>query len=242
MSYFTFNGHSSLEFGIRIQNKSVYSAPKYDLSLTSIPGRNGDLLSPNGRFSNQNISYTCFVPAKSIAELSDKITDIKNWLYKDIDAYHDLTDSYDVKFKRSAVFNNKLDISDEVSKIGTFTIQFSCKPLRYYLEGLTTIGFNSATQLVNPFVFKAKPYLKIYGSGEGTLIIQNSEGNKLWEITDIDEYIEIDSEEMNCYKDTELKNSCVSGDGFPELVSGNNSISFEGGITRIEIIPKWVSL
>ena len=161
MSYFTFNGHSSLEFGIRIQNKSVYSAPKYDLSLTSIPGRNGDLLSPNGRFSNQNISYTCFVPAKSIAELSDKITDIKNWLYKDIDAYHDLTDSYDVKFKRIAVFNNKLDISDEVSKIGTFTIQFSCKPLRYYLEGLTTISFNSMTQLVNPFVFKAKPYLKI---------------------------------------------------------------------------------
>ena len=98
------------------------------------------------------------------------------------------------------------------------------------------------TQLVNPFVFKAKPYLKIYGSGDGILVIQNSEGNKLWEITDIDEYIEIDSEEMNCFKNTELKNSCVSGDGFPELVSGNNSISFEGGITRIEIIPKWVSL
>ena len=43
MSYFVFNGISSESMGIRIRSKNVYSAPKYDLSLTSIPGRDGDL-------------------------------------------------------------------------------------------------------------------------------------------------------------------------------------------------------
>ena len=52
----------------------------------------------------------------------------------------------------------------------------------------------------------------------------------------------IDSEEMNCFKETELMNNLVSGDGFPELTEGYNSISFEGGITSIEVIPRWVSL
>lgn len=72
MSYFVFNGISSESMGIRIQSKSVYSAPKYDLSLTSIPERDGDFISPNGRFGNITISYSCFLSAKSIEELADK--------------------------------------------------------------------------------------------------------------------------------------------------------------------------
>jgi phage-related protein len=47
---------------------------------------------------------------------------------------------------------------------------------------------------------------------------------------------------MNFYHDTTLKNDTVSGDGFPELETGVNNISFDGGITSVEIIPKWVSL
>lgn len=124
MSYFIFNGISSESMGIRIKSKNVYSAPKYDVTLTSIPGRDGDLISPNGRFGNVNVSYTCFLPAKSIAELSDKLTKVKNWLYREPDRYHDLTDSYDVRFMRKALFNSKLDISDECMKIGVFTISF----------------------------------------------------------------------------------------------------------------------
>lgn len=117
MSYFIFNGISSESMGIRIKSKNVYSAPKYDVTLTTIPGRDGDLISPNGRFGNVSVSYTCFLPAKSIAELSEKLTKVKNWLYTEPNKYHDLTDSYDVRFMRKALFNSKLDISDECMKM-----------------------------------------------------------------------------------------------------------------------------
>ena len=240
MSYFTFNRHRSDEFDLRIQNKTIYSVPKFDATAITVPGRDGDLLNPSGRFGNVGVSYTCYVPAKSIQDLSDKLTKIKNWLYGEVNQYHDLADSYDDKFKRRAVFNNKLDISDEARKIGVFTLSFSCLPFRYLLEGLEAIHATDTITIRNPFNFASKPYIKIYGSGEGTLVIQNEEGNKIWQFSDID--VEIDSELMNFFKGTELKNGTVSGDGFPLLAKGDNVLSFNGGITRIEIIPRWVSL
>ena len=238
MSYFIFNGISSESMGIRIKSKNVYSAPKYDVTLTAIPGRDGELISPNGRFGNVSVSYTCFLPAKSIVELSDKLTKVKNWLYTEPNKYHDLTDSYDVRFMRKALFNSKLDISDECMKIGVFTISFSCKPLRYLASGLTKQTFSGAVVLTNEFNFTAKPYIKINGRGKGTLTINN----KVWNFEMLNGYTECDSELMNYYHDTTLKNDTVTGDGFPELVHGENRIEFGGGITSIEIIPRWVSL
>lgn len=238
MSYFIFHGISSESMGIRIKNKNVYSAPKYDATLTAIPGRDGELISSNGRFGNVSISYTCFLPAKSIAELSDKLTKVKNWLYTEPNKYHDLNDSYDAKFLRKALFNSKLDISDECMKIGVFTISFSCKPLRYLISGLTKQTFSGAAVLTNEFNFTAKPYIKVNGREKGTLAINN----KVWSFETINGYTECDSELMNYYHDTTLKNDTVTGDGFPEFVHGENRIEFGGGITSIEIIPRWVSL
>ena len=43
MNYFVYNGVSSLDMGLRIESKNVFSAPEYDVTFQSIPGRNGDL-------------------------------------------------------------------------------------------------------------------------------------------------------------------------------------------------------
>lgn len=240
MNYFEFNGVRSSQLGVRIISKNIFSAPKYDLTFQSIPGRDGELISPNGRFPNVTISYNCFLPAKSISELADKVTKVKAWLYKQPDRYHILTDSYDTLFMRKAVFNNKLDIEDECNKIGTFTVNFSCQPYRYLLEGQTKIiKTESGFVLTNPFPFESKPYLKLNGRGEGNLVIQSADSNRIWKFTTLNGYTECDSELMNFYHDTEPKNDTVEGDGFPLLYEGENLISFDGAITSIEVIPRW---
>jgi len=242
MSYFVFNGISSETLGIKIQSKNVYSAPKYDVNLTSIPGRNGEIISSNGRYSNVSLSYTCFVSAKSIAELSNKITAIKNWLYKEPDKYHELTDSYDAAFKRMAIFNSKLDIADEVNKIGTFTVSFSCKPQRYLISSMTSESHTTSFTVNNPYPLNAKPYIKITGTGDISFAIQSPGQNKVWTMTAIGPYIECDSELMNFYRGTDLKNDKVTGDGFPELLPGNNTISWTGNVMKVEIIKRLVTL
>ena len=243
MNYFIYNGISSKDMGVRISSKDVYSAPKYDLKFQSIPGRDGDLISPNGRFPNTTVSYTCFIPAKSIQELSDKVTAVKCWLYTEPDRYHTLSDSYDTSFFRKAVFNNKLDISDEVSKIGIFTVNFTCHPMRFSHTGQVKTTFTASPfTLTNPYPFVAKPYLKINGRGTGTLTIQSASSNKIWKFSTLNGYTECDSELMNFYHDTEPKNDTVSGEGFPIFAPGINTIAFDGGVTSIEVIPRWKSI
>lgn len=135
MNYFVYKGVRSSDMGLRIEKKEVFSAPKYDVEFLSIPGRSGELIAGGGRFPNTQITYSVFLPAKSIAELSQKITAVKGWLYSGLDSYHELSDTYDTEFTRAAVYAGKLDIEDEMNRIGIFTISFSCKPFRYAVAG-----------------------------------------------------------------------------------------------------------
>ena len=241
MSFFEYNGIRSSDMGVKISGKNIFSAPKYDLSFQAIPGRDGELINSNNRFPNATVSYTCFIPAKSIQELSEKVTAVKAWLYTEPDRYHTLMDSYDTVFFRKAVFNNKLDIADQVNKIGVFTVNFSCHPYRYSHVGqLLTKHSTSGFVLSNPYPFNAKPYLKLNGSGTGKLTIQTPTKTDVWTFTTLNGYTECDSELMNFYHGADPKNDTVSGEGFPILYPGNNTISFDGGITSIEVRPRWV--
>ena len=96
---------------------------------------------------------------------------------------------------------------------------FNCKPFKYSYEGQQTIADgNPRLTATNPTAFDSRPYIKIYGSGTVRLMLTPSgQGTTTWVLSDVDEYIKIDSELMNCYKDTVLKNDTVTGEGFPVL-------------------------
>ena len=152
--------------GLRIQSKNVFSAPEYEVDFLSIPGRDGDLIAGNGRFPNIQVTYSVFLPAKSISELSRKITAVKAWLYSDLNSYHTLSDTYDMDFFRYGVFATKLDIEDEMNRIGVFTVSFSCKPFRYSEAGQQKVSVASGDVLVNPYPFISRPVLRIEGEQE----------------------------------------------------------------------------
>lgn len=242
MNYFEYNGVRSSEMGLRIERKDVFSAPGYDVKFQSIPGRNGDLILPNGRYPNAQVTYTVFLPAKSLPELAQKITAVKAWLYTEPDRYHTLSDTYDTAYFRKAVFSGKLKIEEQLNKIGVFTITFSCQPFRYSAVGQVETIVKSGGSLTNDSPFSSAPYIRLDGSGKGTLTIQASGHNEIWNFTGINGYIEIDSEQMNFYKGAELKNDTVTGSGFPTLYPGKNTISYSGGITKATVIPRWVML
>ena len=243
MNYFEYKGIRSSDMGLRIESKNVFSAPKYDVDFLEIPGRDGDLIAGNGRFPNVQVTYSVFLPAKTISELSRKITAVKAWLYSGLDSSPTLSDTYDTAFFRHAVSAGKLDIEDEMNRIGIFTVSFSCKPYRYDDAGAVSTTLSaSGDVLMNPYPFISRPILRIEGDGKGTLTIQSEGNNATWNFTDIDGYVEVDSEQMNFYKDAEPKNDTVSGDGFPLLYPGENAISYSGGITAVTVIPRWCCL
>lgn len=92
----------------------------------------------------------------------------------------------------------------------------------------------------NPTAFESRPYIKLYGNGTVVIMIQPQGCGMM--ISNLDEYIEIDSELMNCFKDTILKNDKVKGTEFPVLKPGVCTINCTGDVTRIEVIPRWCCL
>ena len=241
MTYFTYNGRSSAEFGLHIEKKDVFSAPKYDAEFISIPGRSGDIINPNRRFANIKVTYTVFLARKNIAALAAVLRDIKGWLYSEPDRYHEITDSYDAGYFRYGVISGNLDIEEQLNKIGCFTVTFNCKPFKYSFAGQQTVSADaSELTITNPTAFESRPYIKLYGSGTVVIMIQ-PQGRGMM-ISNLDEYIEIDSELMNCFKDTTLKNDTVTGDGFPMLKPGTTTIACAGNVQRIEVIPRWCCL
>ena len=243
MTSFTYNGQSSADFGLHIQSKNVFSAPEYDAEFTSVPGRNGDIINSNRRFANIKVTYTVFLARKNTAALASALRDIKGWLYSEPDRYHEITDSYDAEYFRYGVISGSLDIEEQLNKVGSFTVTFNCKPYKYSFAGQQRVAADSASlSVTNPTAFESRPYIKLYGSGAVTLNVSSGGSTTSWTISSIDEYIEIDSELMNCYKGTVLKNDTVTGDGFPTLQSGTSTISCVGDVTRIEVIPRWCCL
>lgn len=238
MSYFTYNGRSSAEFGLHIEKKDVFSAPEYDAEFISIPGRSGDIINPNRRFSNIKVTYTVFLARKNAPALAAVLRDIKGWLYSEPDRYHEITDSYDAEYFRYGVISGNLDIEEQLNKVGGFTVTFNCKPFKYSFAGQQTVTVDaSELTIANPTAFESRPYIKLYGNGTVVIMIQ-PQGRGMM-ISNLDEYIEIDSELMNCFKDTVLKNDTVTGEGFPVLKPGENSIACSGNVRRVEVIPRW---
>ena len=243
MSHFTYNGRSSADFDLHIEKKDVFSAPEYDAEFISIPGRSGDIINPNRRFSNIKVTYTVFLARKNAAALASVLRDIKGWLYSEPDRYHEVTDSYDTEYFRYGVISGNLDIEEQLNKVGSFTVTFNCKPFKYSFAGQQTVAADaSELTITNPTAFESKPYIKLYGSGAVTLNILSGGSTNAWTISVIDEYIEIDSELMNCFKGTALKNDKVKGAAFPVLKPGTCTISCTGDVTRIEVIPRWCCL
>ncbi|MDU6337913.1 MAG: phage tail protein, partial [Clostridium sporogenes] len=62
--------------------------------------------------------------------------------------------------------------------------------------------------------------------------------NEIIKFTNISDYIELDSEMMECYKSNVPLNHLMIGN-FPIFQVGENNISWTGNISKIEIIPRW---
>ena len=243
MTSFTYNGRSSAEFGLHIEKKDVFSAPEYDAEFISIPGRSGDIINPNRRFANIKVTYTVFLARKNIAALVAVLRGIKGWLYSEPDRYHEITDSYDAEYFRYGVISGSLDIEEQLNKIGCFTVTFNCKPYKYSFAGQQMVSVDSTSiSVTNPTAFESRPYIKLYGSEAVTLNVSSGSSTTSWTISAINEYIEIDSELMNCFKGTVLKNDTVKGAEFPVFKSGVCTINCTGDVTRIEVIPRWCCL
>lgn len=239
MGTIVFNGRPSTDYHIQVEHPPGYDIPERDFEAIHVPGRNGDIIISKKSYKNVNRSYEIAFGSmeKLFPEMARKVSE---WLHS-ASNYARLEDSYEPEYYRLAIYNNSLEMENILFHAGRATIEFNCKPQRFFKMGDRIVTFNSASgnYLKNPSSFTALPIITVRGSGNGVINI----GGYVVSISNIDQYITIDSTIQDCYKGTLNKNSYVTlGSDFPKLEEGNTQISFSGGVTSVEVIPKWWTL
>lgn len=232
--YLVFNGINSLDYGVEIFPKEIDKAPRRDIEIIAIPGRNGSLIIDNGRYEDAEQSYTGIIYNNS---KFDEYMDAMRSLILSESGYKRLEDTFKPDEYRMAYIDE--DFSPNVvrlwRKMGKFELKFTCKPQRYLKLGDNVINFENAGSLINPSVFPAQPMIRVLGYGNLTI------GDYQIEITEHTlPHIDIDCERMDAYSGNVNCNSIISLDSdFPVLGAGVSEISFDNTIAFVQITPKW---
>ncbi len=237
MGIVMFNGISSLDYGIQVEHPPEYQAPARDYEVIHVPGRNGDLVIDNGSYQNVNRSYQMAIgdPQKDYTSMANVISE---WLHS-ASGYARLEDSYEPEYYRMAMFQDEISIENIMQHAGRLTIDFNCKPQRFLKSGEEFVKITRQTTLYNPTGFNSLPCITVYGNGRGVLSI----GMYTITISNINGSITLDSEIQDAYKGTVNRNADVTlNKNFPEFISGENNIAWSGGITYLEVIPRWWTL
>lgn len=133
---------------------------------------------------------------------------------------------------------------EKLLRFKTASVKMHIQPFKYStIEATKT--YDTTTQkeieIRNRGNIFSKPTMTIYGQGDVAIYLN---GNQMFNINlGNEEYITLDTEMMEAYKDAILKNRLVTGnyDNF-KLNIGKNIISFTGSITKIVMsnYSRWV--
>lgn len=225
-------GRSSEEVGVVVEYYPAQNGPSRRLEAVQVPGRNGDLLIDTGAYDNYEQEYEVYfyagrnrTPALARA--------VRAWLQGPT-GYQRLEDSYDPGYFRMAYYAGPAEIENVMNQFGRATISFTCRPQRWRKDGEYSFLCSNGVSLYNEG-FPALPLVKVSGTGAGNLYV----GGYTVEILSLDGYVMLDSDTQNAYRDTLNKNNTISAPEFPVLQPGENTISWDGGITAVEITPRW---
>ena len=148
MHSITFNGVSSESLGIVVENMPVRKYPQRNYEVTSVPGRNGDLLTDMDSWANVQREYNVAMGDAATGRThNDFVTVISRWLHSG-SGYCELTDTFEPDYLRLAYYDEEssfsaftepfTDLRNQRGSILRGTIRFNCKPQVYAKSEYTT--------------------------------------------------------------------------------------------------------
>lgn len=223
-------------YGVWISGSNVYNGAEANVETVKIPGRNGDLVYSNRRYNNFTMTYPCAMPGN----MAQKFPQLRAFLYSNI-GYRKIQDSYFPGMYRMGRITGATNPSEIAwnADAALFSLSFDCKPQHFYSSGLTPTEYTAGATIVNDTSFDALPLMRIYGYGTVTL-----NGTQVTVESNNYSWVDVDSEVQDAYNGNVNMNEfvTVSGDRFPILSPGNNTLTLGNGISKVIITPRWWTL
>lgn len=205
-----------------------------DYQVVEVPGRDGDLIISN----NRRKSFVQEIPVIYTGKYTDRIKHIdavRQIMLAD-DKLHALTFNSEPNFIYQAAFLSSFKVGKNQNE-SSQTLQFEMMPYKYLVGGQKSVTVTSGNTLKNIGTIIAKPLIKLTGSGDITLKI----GSQSLTLKGVDTGIILDSDAQLA---TSLDGKRTQFDkmygDFLTIPVGNQTISWTGSVTKVEITPRWV--
>lgn len=236
---FTFNGETSSDHGLMLEQADIFPAPVRKRTVLTIPGRSESVIQDGGCWENVSLKYTVSLRRN----LPERWINILAWLSTP-EGYCRLENSIQPEHFRLAYYEGGIDVNQlRTFKSARVNITFKARPELFLKNGENPIVFtrdseeSTAAELLNPTKFEALPLIKVTGTGNGSLSIHGRTIN----ISNLVDYVYIDCEQQDVYRQTPENRNYLASGVFPKLVPGDNNITFTG-FTSVEITPRFYTL
>ena len=226
-----FNNICSEELGIIVVEGPPEVLAQEEYEEIIIEGRNGTLIENKGTFPNIEKSFI-LTTIDLDQDIDLMIEKIKMWLFniKDNKILYAIPNRYNI-VKKVII---EEDIKTTFEEYGDFKIKFLCEPFYYDLLEKNITITEKGTKFYNKGDFNSNPKIVLYGTGDSQLTINDT----TVQINNVDERVLLDSKLFLCLdKDNNNKSIDMIGN-FPTLDIGENTITWVGNITKLDISPR----
>lgn len=228
------NLNSYVNLNLSVVSRPSIPTPERNINLIEVQGRNGTLTEDLCTYKDIEIPISFNIIDRS--NINDSGRNIKSWLIGNIvDKKLILSDDTDYYYKVKKVVIDK-EIERRLKVFGRFTVTFTCEPFLYLVNN-NVITLNPSGNIINPCTHYSEPVIKVYSTGDVELAVNSN----IIYLTNIVDYVTIDSTIKDCYKNNLSYNYNMIGD-FPVLQIGSNDIGVLGGtgtVTKIEVTQNW---
>lgn len=221
--YFLINGVSSLEMNITVIELPSIIKPKQRIEEIQVLGMDGVLTVSDGTYEPTNKVCKMYYNGTDFDSLIDFFQESGEVIFSNMsDRYY----SYSL--------NSEIPLAEIIeNEWYEFSVTFKCQPFGYSITNDPVSVTQKNTKLFNVGYY-SKPIITLYGSGDINLFT----GDEQITLKGVEEYITINTPKLRTYKGTQRQNEKKIGD-YPILKKGENNITWDGNVTKIEIIPNW---
>lgn len=237
-------GTSTKDVGMVVEHYPSIIIPQKNQEVQVVPGRNGNIVIPNGSFANYEQSYQVFLDAKYIGKLEQVMPKVSEWLLGN-DGYQRLEDSYFPDFYRLAYYSGGTEFVSFFNEYGEGTLTFNCAPEKYYKYGDFDISLENGVVLKNPTVFPAKPTIRITPSGTSSDVVltftTDGTANTFTIKSGAFDYgtVGIDVKDHRAFHGTTNLNRYIEGTYENIVLKGQTTITWTGNVSRVLMRPRW---
>lgn len=243
MGLIIFDGQSSRDFGIVVEQYPSINHGAKRGNAYQVPGRNGSFYNEDGAFDNYVQSYPVAIREMNRGAAA-RCADVQAWLSKP--GFFRLEDSFEPEYFKIARFAGPLNIEQILGHWGRCTLEFECQPERWLINGEEPVDVTVTGQIFNPTPYTAKPLVRITRSS--TTVVALGADTYLsiggYVSSDPDVVIDCEAGTIMSGKGVNLYGSTVFSfpfNDFPVLAPGDNVLTATNS-SLVEIVPRWYVL